>query len=195
MVHFGLFCPKIVSTLDKSLKPIKDTLMGKNDTKFSCKFPSPKKRISLLNVRRAAKLGSSLPSAQWVSSVLTEGPLRHQKCALISCNVHGGKKRILPSLQPQKRPLPPSRNPFLTVSVSTFIPEYRSPHLFSAQNRQFLHIGDEPGGTVAERALRTLLGYHSLISGSYRGSPLLERAFDDDDQRILLHQFNQLEGF
>ena len=41
----------------------------------------------------------------------------------------------------------------------------------------------------------TLLGYHSLISGSYRGSPLLERAFDDDDQRILLHQFNQLEGF
>ena len=54
-------------------------------------------------------------------------------------------------------PLPPFRNPFIL--------EYRSSHLFSAQNRQFLHIGER----------RTLLGYHSLISGSYRGSPLCAR--------------------
>ena len=89
------------------------------------------------------------------------------------------------SLQHQKGPLPP-----LQIRP---IPRI----FFPPKTVSFFTLGD----------LRTLLGYHSLISGSYRGpfarwlSPASRKGIRrrdgeaDDDQRILLHQFNQLEGF
>ena len=92
------------------------------------------------------------------------------------------------SLQHQKGPLPPFQiRPIPRI-------------FFPPKTVSFFTLGD----------LRTLLGYHSLISGSYRGPfarwlprpPAsrkgIRRRRDgeaDDDQRILLHQFNQLEGF
>ena len=74
-----------------------------------------------------------------------------------------------------------------------------SSHLFSAQNRQFLHIGGP------EDVIRLSLAYLGLLSWSVRSLARppasrkgIRRRRDgeaDDDQRILLHQFNQLEGF
>ena len=91
------------------------------------------------------------------------------------------------SLQHQKGPLPPFQNPS------------HSSHLFSAQNRQFLHIGGP------EDVIRLSLAYLGLLSWSVRSLARppasrkgIRRRRDgeaDDDQRILLHQFNQLEGF
>ena len=51
-----------------------------------------------------------------------------------------------------------------------------SSHLFSAQNRQFLHIGGP------EDVIRLSLAYLGLLSWSVRSlaRPLPERAFDDD---------------
>ena len=91
------------------------------------------------------------------------------------------------SPQHQKGPLPP-----LQIRP---IPRI----FFSAQNRQFLHIGGP------EDVIRLSLAYLGLLSWSVRSlapSPAsrkgIRRRRDgeaDDDQRILLHQFNQLEGF